>query len=49
MDKYKALTSQGAAAYLSALDEIGWFGLPNNNKAKMEKHLSGISDSNFYF
>lgn len=50
MDKYKALTSQGAAAYLDALDGIGWFGLPHNDRAKISEHLSGISSSeNFFF
>jgi len=48
MDKYKALTSQGAAAYLDALEAIGWFSLPQNNRVKMEEHISGISDSNFF-
>lgn len=50
MDKYKALTSQGAAAYLNAVEEIGWFGLPHNDKAKISEHLFSISSSeNFFF
>lgn len=49
MDKYAALTAQGKDAYLKALDETGWFGLPQNDRAKMEEHLSGISDSDYYF
>lgn len=50
MDKYKALTSQGATAYLNALEETGWFSLPQNDKAKISEHLSGISSNeNFFF
>ncbi len=49
MDKYAALTSQGAIAYLNALEGIGWFTLPQNDRAKMEEHLSGIKDSKHFF
>ena len=49
MDKYKALTSQGAAAYLHTLEEIGWFSFPHNNKAKISEHLFGISSSEYFF
>ncbi|WP_294824611.1 hypothetical protein [uncultured Flavobacterium sp.] len=50
MDKYEAQTSQGKEAYLKALDGIGWFSLPQNDRAKTEKHLSGISNNkNFFF
>lgn len=49
MDKYAALTSQGAAAYLNALEDIGWFSLPQNDKVKMENHLSGIKEGKHFF
>ncbi|RZJ70744.1 hypothetical protein [Flavobacterium sp.] len=45
--KYDRLQALGKQAYLDALDEIGWFDFPQNNRAQIEAKINE-SDSDLY-
>ncbi|UUC45979.1 hypothetical protein [Flavobacterium cerinum] len=47
MSKYNMLEAQGKQAYLAALDEIGWFDLPQNDRSKIEAKINE-SNGDFY-
>lgn len=47
MDPYKELTAKGKAAYQQALEEIGWWNYPGNNRQKFEENYDRYDEPIF--